>query len=183
MSERNSGSGTADSAASDTAHTISAVRREHGVTLGHNSFPLSVRAPTVSRMTALVTIVSLVAVSTALGLARRARQGSVRSSRDEAADFAAAGAAVTLLQLSTEFCAPCRVTHAVLDRVAAERAEVAHVDLDITHRPDVASRFRVLSTPTTLVLDADGVIRARIAGAPRATTVFEAIDGIRAVAA
>jgi thiol-disulfide isomerase/thioredoxin len=130
-------------------------------------------------MTALLTIVALVAVSTVLGLVWRARQGRSRVARGEAADFAADGARVTLLQLSTEVCAPCRVTHAVLERVAAERDEVAHVDVDITHRPEIASRFRVLSTPTTLVLDETGAIRARISGAPRATAVYEAIDGIR----
>ncbi|MFT4123868.1 MAG: thioredoxin family protein [Microbacteriaceae bacterium] len=134
-------------------------------------------------MTALVAVVVLVAASTALGLLWRSRQGRVRAAGGEAAEFVAAGARVTLLQLSTEFCSPCRVAHTVLEAVAAERADVAHVDLDITERPDVASRFRVLSTPTTLVIDEHGAVRARIAGAPRPTTVLDAIDSIRKAAA
>lgn len=128
-------------------------------------------------MTALVVILALVAVSTALGLLWRARQGRVRLAHGEAADLAQPGASVTLLQLSTEVCAPCRATHAVLERVADDRG-IAHIDLDITHRPEVAQRFRVLTTPTTLVLDAQGAVRARITGAARSADVIRTLDDL-----
>jgi thiol-disulfide isomerase/thioredoxin len=77
------------------------------------------------------------------------------------------GERATLLQFSTEVCAPCKSTARVLDDLAARTADVAHVDLDVTHRPELASRYRVLQTPTTLILDADGAVRARIGGAVR----------------
>jgi len=128
-------------------------------------------------MTPLVAIVALVVFTTVLGLAWRSRQGRVRRATGEAGDLAAAGAEVTLLQFSTEVCAPCRATHAVLER-AAERPGVAHVDLDITNRPDLASRFNILQTPTTLILDAQGAIRARIGGAAKPTTVNLELDRI-----
>ena len=45
-----------------------------------------------------------------------------------------------------------------------------HVDVDLTDRPDIADRFHVLQTPTTLILDARGVVRARIGGRAAART-------------
>jgi thioredoxin-like negative regulator of GroEL len=106
----------------------------------------------------------------------------VHLARGEAADLASPGASVTLLQLSTEVCAPCKATHAVLERVAGDRG-IAHVDLDITHRPEVAQRFRVLTTPTTLVLDASGAVRARITGAAKAADVIRTLDRLSGAAA
>lgn len=133
---------------------------------------------------AAAVIVALVAVATAAGLLWRATTGRVRRAKDVkvvtpaqvgAASF---GSSVTLLQFSTEFCAPCRSTARILGGIAGERPGVAHLDVDLTHRPELASRFGVLQTPTTLVLDASGTIRARIGGAARADEVRSTIDSI-----
>lgn len=133
---------------------------------------------------AAAVIVALVAVATAAGLLWRATTGRVRRTKDArvvtpaqvgAASF---GSSVTLLQFSTEFCAPCRSTARILGGIAGERPGVAHLDVDLTHRPELASRFGVLQTPTTLVLDASGTIRARIGGAARADEVRSTIDSI-----
>lgn len=133
---------------------------------------------------AAAVIVALVAVATAAGLLWRATTGRVRRTNDArvvtpaqvgAASF---GSSVTLLQFSTEFCAPCRSTARILGGIAGERPGVAHLDVDLTHRPELASRFGVLQTPTTLVLDASGTIRARIGGAARADEVRSTIDSI-----
>jgi len=121
-------------------------------------------------------LVGLVALATALGLVWKAHNGRVRpiddaqiiSGVDVAADL---GATATLLQFSSEVCAPCVSTHRVLDGVAAETAGVAHVEIDIVKHPDLVSRFNILQTPTTLVLDERGVVRARIGGAARPDSV------------
>ena len=128
-------------------------------------------------MTALVVIGALVAGTTLLGLLWRSRQGRARRASGEAAEFAS-GSGATLLQFSTEVCSPCRATHTVLERIAGERDDVAHVELDVTHRPDLASRFNILQTPTTLVLDRTGAIRARIGGAARPDVVRLELDRI-----
>jgi thiol-disulfide isomerase/thioredoxin len=132
----------------------------------------------------LVILVGLVAVATVLGLVWRARTGRVRAIRPGAdavsiPEVSLAGRA-TLLQFSTEVCAPCVPTRRILGAIANETDGVAHVDLDLTHRPDLAARFNVLQTPTTLILDGAGIIRARIGGAPRAADVRAALDGILA---
>ena len=121
-------------------------------------------------------LVGLVTLATALGLVWKAQNGRVRpvddaqiiSGMDVAAEL---GATATLLQFSSEVCAPCVSTHRVLDGVAAETAGVAHVEIDIVKHPDLVSRFNILQTPTTLVLDERGVVRARIGGAARPDSV------------
>jgi thiol-disulfide isomerase/thioredoxin len=90
----------------------------------------------------------------------------------------ALGDRATLLQFSTEFCAPCRSTARVLGAAADDVDGVRHVDVDLTHRPDLAGRFGVLQTPTTLVLDAAGAVRARIGGAARPDDVRTTLDRI-----
>jgi thiol-disulfide isomerase/thioredoxin len=127
-------------------------------------------------MNPLLYLAALVALATVLGLVWQRTQGRVRRATGEAAEFAPSGAHVTLLQFSTEVCAPCRATHGVLERIASETDAVAHVDLDITHRPDLAARFTVLQTPTTLILDRDGAIVARIGGAVKPAVVRAHLD-------
>lgn len=132
-----------------------------------------------------VVLVALVAVATAIGLAWRWTQGRVVRVTDgtvvRASDVPGIRRlprGVTLLQFSTEVCAPCRTTRDVLGDIAAERAGVTHIDLDVTHQPDVARRFHVMQTPTTLILDSRGVVRARIGGAPRRDLLQNELDRV-----
>jgi len=133
-------------------------------------------------------LASLVLVATLLGLLHRATQGRARTvpaarRRDAPAvgiEGVVLGGRATLLQFSTEVCSPCTSTARVLDDLAARTADVAHVDLDVTHRPDLASRYRVLQTPTTFILDADGAVRARIGGAVRRDVVVAELEKVLA---
>ena len=133
----------------------------------------------------VVVLIALVAFATAIGLLWRSRQGrvvqvgtgtAVRASDVPGLVRLPRGA--TLLQFSTEVCSPCRATHTVLDGLARERDGLQHVDLDITHRGDLASKYNILQTPTTLILDATGTVRARIGGAARRETVVAELDRI-----
>jgi Thiol-disulfide isomerase and thioredoxins len=99
-----------------------------------------------------------------LGLLWRASQGRVTPARGNVSGVELGGHA-TLLQLSSELCAPCRATARVLGAMAAEG--VRHIEIDIAHRPDLAAQFNVLQTPTTLILDSAGAVRSRIGGAVR----------------
>jgi len=136
-------------------------------------------------LTAGVIVIALVVVATTIGVLWRSRTGRVRSrsggSRVTPADVGAEGTAfgrdVTLLQFSTEFCAPCRATARILHELGSDRDGVEHVEIDLTDRPDLAGLFGILQTPTTLVLDAEGSVRARIGGAVR-PEVRAAIDDL-----
>jgi thiol-disulfide isomerase/thioredoxin len=127
-------------------------------------------------------LLGLVALATVLGLVWKARTGRVRSVSGDIVrlpEVPIRGKA-TLLQFSTEVCAPCVPTRRVLGEIAASTDGVSHVDLDVTHRPDIAAKFNVLQTPTTLILDRSGAIRARIGGAPRQADVRAALQEILA---
>ncbi|HEY8718560.1 thioredoxin family protein [Pengzhenrongella sp.] len=76
------------------------------------------------------------------------------------------GESATLVQFSSTFCAPCRVTRRVLDRVVATTTGVAHVELDIADHHALGERLGIIVTPTVIILDADGVERRRAEGAP-----------------
>lgn len=130
-----------------------------------------------------IALVSLVLAATLLGVLHRATQGRARTVSDTrivSIAGVALGERATLLQFSTEVCAPCKSTARVLDDLAARTADVTHVDLDVTHRPELASRYRVLQTPTTLILDADGAVRARIGGAVRRDVVVAELQRVLA---
>lgn len=83
--------------------------------------------------------------------------------------------AVTLVQLSTTFCAPCRHARAVLERVAKGTDGVAHVELDVTDRPELAEELRVLRTPTTIAFDAAGRELWRVGGVPKLAALRTAL--------
>ncbi len=113
-------------------------------------------------------VLALVLIVGALALVIRARDGrAIRIDSGPRATELAVGRTGTLVQFSSALCAPCRATARVLGDFVADRTDVAHIEIDITERPDLASRFAVLQTPTTLVVDAAGAVRARIGGAVR----------------
>ncbi len=128
-------------------------------------------------------LAGLVVVATVIGLVARSRAGRVQEVRgfrivrsvdlDTDEPF---GSAATFVQFSTEMCSRCPATKALLVRTAEARNGVRHIEVDITHRPDIASRFNILQTPTTLVLDNSGAIAARIGGAPRPEAVRTALE-------
>ncbi|MCI2958307.1 thioredoxin family protein [Agromyces atrinae] len=125
--------------------------------------------------------VALVVATTIGGLIWSRRQGAVRAGgldRVSPADVGvdAFGRSATLVQFSTEFCSRCPGTARALGSIAAEREGVDHIDVDLTHRADLASAFRVTQTPTTLIVDGDGIVRARIGGPPRPDAVREQLD-------
>ena len=82
------------------------------------------------------------------------------------------------MQFSTEFCAKCPATARLLGSIADEAPGTRHVEVDLTRRADLADRFHVTQTPTTLLLDADGIVRARFSGAPHAHAVRAELDEI-----
>ncbi len=127
-------------------------------------------------------LAGLVGGATALGLLWRARQGRVVRSTDGAVvrvtdlpGLRRLPRGATLVQFSSEVCAPCVATRGLLSDVAGSFPDVTHIDLDVAEHADLARRHRVLQTPTTLILDRRGIVRARIGGAPRRDVVHDEI--------
>lgn len=113
----------------------------------------------------------------------RAANGRVRTARPTPADdlpepIRAAldpAASVTLVQLSTTFCASCRQADKLLTAFAAETPGVAHIELDVTEEPSVATKVGVMRTPTTLALTPDGTELLRVGGVPKRETLLDAL--------
>ena len=132
---------------------------------------------------ALAVGAALVAAATATGLLWRSGQGRAHPGSGERVRAAELGSVVfgdaaTLVQFSTEFCAKCPATARLLGSIADDVTGTRHVEVDLTRRADLADRFHVTQTPTTLLLDADGIVRARFSGAPHAHAVRVELDEI-----
>ncbi|QYH36379.1 thioredoxin family protein [Salinibacterium sp. M195] len=134
-------------------------------------------------METLTVLLGLVALATALGLVWRARTGRIKHTRTTSSTAATEenritipgaasfGSRVTLVQFSTEACAICPTVRTQLSALADDlddgTGSVVHVDVDVTSRPEIANQFNLLQSPTTFILDGNGVLQARIGGAPK----------------
>ncbi len=133
---------------------------------------------------ALVALGAVVIAALALGFVLRAREGRARHvaahpGEDPALIGAGAwGEDATLLQFSTEFCTRCPGVHRTLDAIAQATPGVIHLDVDLTHRADLAKHFHVLQTPTTLILDSEGVVRTRLGGTVTRATIEHELEHV-----
>ena len=118
-------------------------------------------------------------LATAGGVAWRRRDGRMRESpvpRLTEGDLGQPlGTRATLLQFSSAFCAPCRATRQLLSDVAGRADGVAHVEIDVTTRMDLARRLDIRRTPTVLVLGPRGQVTRRASGLPRRADVVAAL--------
>jgi thiol-disulfide isomerase/thioredoxin len=131
-------------------------------------------------MTGALVLVGTLVLATAVGLVMKARDGRVRSSAKSGglpADIRAlvAPGGITLVQLSTTFCAPCRQARVLLSDLAARTDGLHHTELDLTDRPELAMELSVLRTPTTLVVDGAGTEILRVGGVPRRDALLIAL--------
>ena len=133
---------------------------------------MSLRSYSVTIANAIIGLAVLLVLTVGIGLFVRWQQGRPRRSiPHEVVEPTRLGAErlgdrATLLQFSTELCARCPGVHRTLASVAEESEGVLHLDVDLTHRPDIARHFHILQTPTTLLLDKDGAVQTRFGGAP-----------------
>lgn len=136
----------------------------------------------------LIAIIALLVAATAAGLIWRASTGRAkRSSGEIQIDLKEIGATkdgqpvtkfgehTTFLQFSSETCATCKQTSKLFEQLEKTSHGVLHIEIDITHRLDLADKFGILQTPTTLVLDSKGIVKSRIGGAPKPSTIEEEI--------
>lgn len=74
------------------------------------------------------------------------------------------GSRATFVQFSAQTCASCPQVRRVLTSLAESEPGVVHLELDAEAHMDLVRRFSVFRTPTVLLLDADGAVRARTSG-------------------
>lgn len=144
-------------------------------------------------MDRVLLVLALLVVAAVLGLWWRSRNGrfamSATSTAPGAPDDARLtadelgaplGARATFVQFSSEVCAPCRGTRAVLTQLVSEHDDLSHVEMDVVEHLGLVRRFDIMRTPTTLLLDARGVVVGRLSGATdrrHALAALEACPG------
>ena len=68
----------------------------------------------------------------------------------------------------------------MLEQLVSEHDDLSHVEMDVVEHLDLVRRFSIMRTPTTLLLDARGVVVGRMSGATdrrHALTALEACPG------
>jgi thiol-disulfide isomerase/thioredoxin len=134
-------------------------------------------------MTGLIVAAGVLVAAAAFGLFRMRRDGRIHATTQPGFDFATLGVRpgrVTLLQFSSAFCAPCRATSAVLQRVASCAEGVDHVEIDAESHVDAARALHIWRTPTTLIIDAAGRVAGRASGTPNLAQVRATIGALHA---
>jgi len=138
----------------------------------------------------LLILIGILALASGYGFYFRARSGRLKATTKKGLPTATSGitavemgaefgSVATLLQFSSAFCAPCRATKVLLGEVAKDHSGVAHVVLDAESHLELVRRLKIISTPTTLILDPNGVEVGRAVGAPRREQVAAALHALR----
>ncbi|GAA2692393.1 MULTISPECIES: thioredoxin family protein [Actinosynnema] len=86
-------------------------------------------------------------------------------------------AEVTLVQVTTRFCAGCRRSRQVLGALVERTGGLRLAELDVTERPALAADLGVLGTPTTIAYDRRGTELLRVTGVPDAEELSGALTG------
>ncbi|MBO4209818.1 thioredoxin [Micromonospora echinofusca] len=143
-------------------------------------------------MTGLAVVLGVLALATVLGLWRRRRDGRIRpvpgtttvgvpadaTGATPSSALAALGVpagAVTLVQFSSAYCAPCRTTRRILTEIEDRTGGVRVVEIDVEQHLDVVRELDVWRTPTVLVVDATGRVVQRVSGVPGRDDLVRAI--------
>lgn len=123
---------------------------------------------------------AVIALAITCGLILRSRDGRRRSGghlqvRADDLPGTTFASAATLVQFSTELCARCPQVRRLLGGIAEEHTGVTHAEIDLTHRSDLATRYHVLQTPTTFLVDASGAVLSRWGGVPHPGAIQDAL--------
>jgi len=88
------------------------------------------------------------------------------------------GERVTMVQFSSAFCSPCRATRALLEQMVQSMPDVRYAHIDAESHLELVRQINILSTPTTLFLNRDGVEVGRAMGTPKRSQVLAAVAAV-----
>ena len=72
-----------------------------------------------------------------------------------------------LLDFFASWCGPCKMVAPILDEIAEEREDIKVCKVDIDRQPELASRYRVMSVPTLMVLKDGKIVEQSIGARPK----------------
>ena len=136
-------------------------------------------------MESLIPILLILTLTSVYGIWYRSSRGKVKSSAravQGGIDLSQLGSELgsegTLVQFSSAFCTPCRMTRTLITDVIADMPGLRHIDIDAETHLELVRKLDIRSTPTTLFLDKDGVERGRAVGAPKRSQLIEVIEAL-----
>jgi len=117
------------------------------------------------------------------GLYRKWADGRFKASASSSDDAALTadqlggelGERATMVEFSSAFCAPCRATRQILDRVTHDVEGVTLIEVDAEKNLELVRTLNIMRTPTVLILDSRGAIAHRAAGQPTYADVVAAL--------
>ena len=120
-------------------------------------------------------------ISTLFGLWFRKTRGQIKSGRRKLEISAEEvgeklGSRLTLLQFSSAFCSACRTTKLLLNSLTKDIPDVKHLEVDAESHLELARKLNILSTPTTIILNANGQEVGRAVGAPKREQVLNLLE-------
>ena len=72
-----------------------------------------------------------------------------------------------LLDFFASWCGPCKMVGPILDEIAKEREDIKVCKVDIDEQPELASRYRIMSVPTLMVLKEGRSVEQSIGARPK----------------
>ena len=132
-------------------------------------------------------IIIIFTLATAYGIWYQLSRGKVKAKAKRASDKPLVGneiggelgARATFVQFSSAFCTPCRATRVLLSDITADLSDVKHIEIDAEKNLELVRKLDIRSTPTTLVLDRNGLEIGRAIGAPKRAEILETLANIR----
>ena len=131
----------------------------------------------------MLLLIGVILVSSAFGAYRKRFDGTVKTSA--AGSFVTdtelghdMGSQATFIQFSSPYCQPCKATERLISEVVADHHGVAHVDLQVADHLDLVNQFKVLRTPTTVLVDGKGHIEFRAEGLPKREDLTTALGKV-----
>ncbi len=128
-------------------------------------------------------IIIIFTLATAYGIWYQRSRGKVKAKAKRASDKPLVGneiggelgARATFVQFSSAFCTPCRATRVLLTDITSDLSDVKHIEIDAEKNLELVRKLDIRSTPTTLVLDKNGLEIGRAIGAPKRAEILNTL--------
>ena len=72
-----------------------------------------------------------------------------------------------LLDFWATWCGPCRMVAPILEEIAAERPDIKVCKVNVDEQPELASRYRIMSNPTLMVVKNGQVVNQAVGARPK----------------